>query len=466
MAPTALGREWWPADAYDRADLPERVLMFGTGMLLRALVATAVDDANRAGAFHGGVVALQSTANGCAPALTRQHGLFTLVERGFSAGAPVERTRLVGSITRGLVAADDWPAARDLVARPELRVIVSNVTEAGLCLDDRDVYGGDPNAVPVSFPGKLTDLLHTRFQRSPDAPPMSVIPAELIPDNGPRLRELVHAMVGRHKYGREFHDWIARRVRFASSLVDRITTGRPAAADHAALSARLGYSDEILTVTEPDALWAVETDSDALRQSFPINDGTRMIFARDISFYRDRKLRLLNAAHTALAPLALLSGIATVRAATQHAQLGPLWRHMLFEELVPGSGVPRDDATAYAQTVWDRFANPWLEHQWSTIATNQREKTRIRVIPSIVEFCAQRGRVPQGLALALAAHVRFLNLDPHALGHAAEWSADLTAIPGLVDATARWLAAIDRDGVASAIGALLNAPRSTEASSR
>jgi len=117
-----LSAAHWPTGAYRREDLPERVLQFGTGMLLRALCATFVDAANTAGTFSGRSVVIQSTPHGQARALNAQDGLFTLVERGLEHGAPVERTRLIGAISRALIADAEWPAVRDLVARPELQV--------------------------------------------------------------------------------------------------------------------------------------------------------------------------------------------------------------------------------------------------------------------------------------------------------------------------------------------------------
>src|SRR5437016_12363283 len=168
-----LSAAHWPTGAYRREDLPERVLQFGTGMLLRALCATFVDAANTAGTFSGRSVVIQSTPHGQARALNAQDGLFTLVERGLEHGAPVERTRLVGSISRALVADTQWDVVRELVARPELRVIVSNVTEAGFRLD-------------AGFPARLTDLLHTRFARRPDGPPVFAIPTGRVDDTGPR----------------------------------------------------------------------------------------------------------------------------------------------------------------------------------------------------------------------------------------------------------------------------------------
>jgi tagaturonate reductase len=417
-------------------DLPERVLMFGTGMLLRALVAAAVDDANRTGAFRGGIVAVESTGSGRAELLNQQHGVFTLVERGLRDGAPFESTRLIGSITRGIAAASDWPAIRELVARPELQVIVSNVTEVGLSLDDRDAGRRDRNVAPAGYPAKLTELLHARFHSKAFSSPLLVIPTELIPDNGPRLSALVGEVAARRALGNDFSDWIAGNVRFCSSLVDRITTGNPAT---------------LVSVTEPHALWAVEGNPDALRASFPIDDGRRVVFAPDITSWRERKLRLLNGAHTALAPVALLAGVPTVRAATEHPGLGAFFRRVLFDELVPGSGLPEDGAESYARAVWERFCNPWLDHAWSVIVANQGEKMRIRVVPSIVGFCQRRNEVPQGLALALAAHLRFLNMNLGELGNEALWGARLDAIPGLAGATGRWLNVIENDGIKHAL---------------
>src|SRR5256712_4183151 len=331
-----LSKAHWPSGAYRRAELPERVLQFGTGMLLRAVCATAVDAANAAGAFRGRIVVVQSTPHGQASTLNAQDGLFTLVERALERAQPLERMRLVGSISRALVADAEWQAVRDVVARPELQVIVSNVTEATFRLD-------------AAFPPSLTDLLYTRFERLPDVPPLCVIPTELVDDNGPRLAAMVDRLADGLERGPEFREWLARRVRFCSSLVDRITTGTPAADGQALLERRLGYAHAPLPVPQPPSLWAVEADPAALRAAFAIDVAPdAVIFAADIGFYRERKLRLLNGAHTVTAPLALLAGVRTVREAAEHPRLGPFLRHILFEEIVPGIDLPADAATAFA----------------------------------------------------------------------------------------------------------------------
>ena len=348
------------APAYDRSGLPERVLMFGTGMLLRSLVAASVDSANRAGVFRGGIVALQSASSthDRADELNRASGRFSLIERGLDDGILIERGRVIGSITRALKLGRDQQAILELVAQPELQVIVSNTSEAGF----------------PALAAELAPLLRHRFARLPEAPPLLIIPTELIPDNGAMLRRAVEQLVP-----------LPPSVHFCASLVDRITT-----------------AEGLLTIAEPYALWAIEGDPDLLGDTFPIADGKRVVFAPDISYYRERKLTLLNGAHTALAPLAIAAGIRTVHEATEHPVVGRFFQRLLFEELVPGSGLDQGDAREYAAQVWERFRNPLLEHEWRVIATNQAEKLAHRVLPVVRRYQA-RGRLPEGLALCLAA---------------------------------------------------------------
>src|SRR5213080_1050177 len=466
--PRLSGRHW-PESAYRRSELPERVLQFGTGMLLRAVCAAAVDAANAAGAFRGRIVVVQSTPHGQASTMNAQDGLFTLVERGLERGQPLERTRLIGSISRALLADAEWHAVRNVVARPELQVIVSNVTEGAFRLD-------------AAFPPRLTDLLYTRFERLPDGPQVFVIPTELVDDNGPRLAAMVDRLADGLGQGPEFRKWLGARVRFCSSLVDRITTGMPAPDVRGALEQRLGYADALLPVTEPHALWAIEADPAELRTTFAIDVlPESVIIAPDIGFFRERKLRLLNGAHTATAPLALLAGVRTVREAAEHPRLGAFLRHILFEEIVPATDLPPDAAVAFAGTVIDRFRNPWLDHEWRVIAANQTAKLRLRVVPSLTGFARKRGAggiTPQGLALGLAAYLQWARSHPagdtdlplierhwrtattlqglaaSALADADLWGVNLAELPGLLEATTRWLVLLECHGVDAALAAL------------
>jgi len=414
----------WRERAYDRDALPERVLQFGTGVLLRSICAAAVDAANRAGTFGGRIVVVQSTPGGRAAALNAQHGLFTLLERGIAGGEMVERDTLVGAISRALVAETQWDAVRAIAATPELRVVVSNVTEAGFRLDEPEPKPGNPARVPASFPAKLTDLLYTRFTRLPHGPRLLVIPTELVPGNGPLLAGMVAELASRYGNAHEFQAWVGTQVHFCSSLVDRITTGLPEPSLRDTIESGLGYRDGLLTLTEPYSLWAVEGAPGELREAFPIDAASphAVVFAPDIGFYAERKLRLLNGAHTAVAPLALMAGVPTVREAVQHPRLGSFLRETLFKEILPSTDLPPDEAVAFARSVIDRFGNPWLVHEWRMIAINQLAKLRLRLVPSLIGFHAHRGELPPGLMLSLAASLRFARtVEPPSAGEGKGW---------------------------------------------
>src|SRR4051812_46273647 len=150
--------------------LPERAVQFGTGGLLRGLVDVMIDDANRAGAFNGRVVAIASTASGRDARINRQNGLFTLVVQGLERGAEVRECRVIGSVRRAIAAADEWDQVLACARNPWLDVIFSHTTEVGITLDEPDA-AAFPVGAPASFPGKLTAFLHERarcFAFAPD----------------------------------------------------------------------------------------------------------------------------------------------------------------------------------------------------------------------------------------------------------------------------------------------------------
>jgi tagaturonate reductase len=241
-----------------------------------------------------------------------------------------------------------------------------------------------------------------------------------------------------------FRRWLSAHVRFCSSLVDRITTGAPPANERAALEAGLGYSDALLTVAEPYSFWAIEGDPPALRNAFPIDvQPESVVFAPDIGFYEERKLRLLNATHTPQSSGAP-GGIRTVREGLDHPKLGAFLRRILFDEIIPATDLPAEAAVQFAHAVIERFCNPWLEHEWRTISTNQEAKMRIRVEPLIVAFTNRRQRAPEGLALACAAHLTLLRAPMETL-------AEASRLPGFVAAVARCSTVIAQEGVEGAL---------------
>src|SRR5258706_4748737 len=169
--------------------LPEKVLQFGTGVLLRGLPDYFIDKANRNGIFNGRIVVVKSTSQGSAGAFDQQDGLYTLCVRGIDKGAMMDEMIINSSISRVLAAREDWTAILKCAHDPGMKVIISNTTEVGIVLTDDDIT----LSPPASFPGKLLAFLHERYRalNGSEDSGMVIIPTELIVDNGRQLRSVV-----------------------------------------------------------------------------------------------------------------------------------------------------------------------------------------------------------------------------------------------------------------------------------
>src|SRR5690606_6474051 len=146
---TLNGNVQAPAAAH--LQLPEKVLQFGTGVLLRGLPDYFIDKANKAGLFNGRVVVVKSTGKGSTDAFAAQDGLYTLCIRGIEQGRKVEENILNAAISRVLSASAEWPSVLQCAENEALEIVISNTTEVGISLTDDDVHA----APPASFPGKL-----------------------------------------------------------------------------------------------------------------------------------------------------------------------------------------------------------------------------------------------------------------------------------------------------------------------
>jgi tagaturonate reductase len=384
-------------------DLPERAVQFGTGALLRGFVDDFVHGANVRGAFNGRIVAIASTGSARDRALRNQDGLYTLVVEGIERGAPMRECRIISSISRAISAADEWNSVLELARQPLLEFVFSNTTEVGIVADEDS---GAEDAPPKSFPAKLTRFLFERanaFDYAADRG-VTVIPCELIEDNGARLKAIVVSIARRWDLGTTFLEWLENDVPFCNTLVDRIVPGAPRDADVERLNTLLGYDDALLTTCEPYRLFAIEGD-DALRAKLTWAIDSGIIVAKDIAPYRKRKVHLLNGAHTLLVPVALQMGCETVRDAMMQPSISRFVRHAMLQEIAPYLEV--EGAEEFAEAVLDRFRNPHIRHALVDITLQATMKTRVRVVPSVQRYVERTGTAPQSLAFGFAA---FLNL--------------------------------------------------------
>jgi tagaturonate reductase len=357
---------------------PETILQFGAGRFLRAFADLFVHHANQEGQAVGGVVIVQSTGDDRAAAVNRQGGRYHVVVRGLEDGQVVDRVEESASVRRALVAATQWDDVLAVARSPELRVILSNTTEAGYDLDPLD----RPDEVPPrSFPAKLLTVLHARFEAG--RPGVTVIPCELRDHNAELLRGLVLALAADWRKSDAFLGWLREECAWLNTLVDRIVTGAPR--EHPLLA-----QDALLATCEPYALWAIQDHPKAGR----FLRHPKVVWTPDVLPYFLRKVRILNGAHTALLVKAAPRGFRTVREAVSDPELAAWLERLLFEEVVPVLEGRVEEPAAFARQTLERFHNPFLEHKLSDIAANHAAKVAVRLVPTRDEFRAKFGRTP------------------------------------------------------------------------
>jgi tagaturonate reductase len=356
---------------------PESILQFGSGRFLRAFADLFIHHANTAGHAVGRVVIVQSTGDERAGGLNAQHGKYHVVVRGYEGGNVVDRVEECGSVSRALHAGTQWDEVLALARSPHLHTIISNTTEAGFKLDADD----EPtDAVPKSFPAKLLAGL----------PGVTVIPCELIEGNAKLLADQLATLSADWNDPVRFANWVARECVFLHTLVDRIVTGTPA--DHPLLA-----TDPMVIVAEPFAFWALE---DHPRSAFTFPHPA-IVRTPDVMPYFLRKVRILNAAHTALLIKAKPRGFAIVRDAVNDPELGAwLWR-LLAEEIVPTLDGRVDAPLRFAEQTVERFKNPFLDHKFADIALHHESKVKVRLVPTRDEYTAKFGKVPPLLSEVL-----------------------------------------------------------------
>ncbi|HEX8609271.1 MAG TPA: hypothetical protein VF679_11580 [Pedobacter sp.] len=115
-------------------ELPEKVLQFGTGVLLRGLPDYFIDKANKNDKFNGRIVVVKSTGKGGLSSFQEQDKLYTICIRGIEGDEVVEKNIVSSAISRVLDAKTNWDAILEFAMNPELRLIISNTTEVGLVL--------------------------------------------------------------------------------------------------------------------------------------------------------------------------------------------------------------------------------------------------------------------------------------------------------------------------------------------
>ena len=389
-------------------ELPDKVLQFGTGVLLRGLVDYFIDKANRQGIFNGRIVVVKSTDSGDATAFEKQDNLYTLCVRGLADGEKIEENIISSAISRVLSAKQDWKEILKYAHNRHLQIIISNTTEVGLTLVKESIHQSPPS----SYPAKLLAFLYERYQAFAGAAEagMIIIPTELITDNGKKLFHMIEDLAHFNHLDEDFIQWLKEHNRFCNSLVDRIVPGRPSGEALNQLQNELGYEDELLSVCKVYRLWAIEGDyhEKNILSFFEADEG--VIIEPHIEIYKELKLRLLNGTHTLTCGLAYLSGFTTVKEGMNDALLSTFVSDLMLKEIAQAIPYPIPDSTAheFGMKVLDRFRNAYLQHQWLNITLQYTSKMKMRNIPVLIRYYELYDTTPKNFAFGFAAYLLFM----------------------------------------------------------
>ena len=467
------------------------VTQFGEGNFLRAFADYMIDVANEQGVFDGGVAVIKPIPYGSFELFDEQDNAYTVVLRGLVNGERVVEHRIVGAITDTIDPFADYETFLNLAKDENLQFVISNTTEAGIVYDETDKF---ENCPANSFPGKLTQFLYARYNffKGETSCGLIILPVELIDENGAKLKSCVLKLISLWKLDPKFADWVSETCIFCNTLVDRIVSGYPK--DEADIIERdlLGYRDALLVVGEPFGIWVIaHPRHKEVREKFPLDRaGMPLVFTDDYRPYRERKVRILNGAHTSISPIGFLSGKDTVAEAMEDKRIHAFINAAIYEDIAPAMPLPitQEEITEFIE----RFKNPFIRHELLSISLNSVSKWKARVLQSLKDNYAKTQNLPTYLAFSLAALTTFYRLgaeredgcligqrdgksfpirdDAHVLNFFFErisepvetfvpaflatqefWGEDLNEINGMTEHIITYLDAIEKDGMYKAL---------------
>lgn len=379
----------------------EKIIQFGEGGFLRGFVDWMLQILNETTDFKASVVVVQPIEKGLCDLLEEQGCRYTHIMRGLKNGAPVVETKAIDVISRTVQPYRDFESFLALADNPDFRFVVSNTTESGIVYVDTD----SPEKAPyISFPAKVTLLLKRRFEQALRG--FIFLPCELIDKNGEILKNCILQYARKWGLGEEFCTWVETENTFCNTLVDRIVTGYPKDEE-----LELKQTDHLLNTSELFHLWVIESEKSLLSEIPFDKTDLNVILTNDLERYRTRKVRILNGAHTAMIPYALLCGVKTVKECMEDETISEFVKQCVFEEIIPTLDLPKEELLSYSKEVFERFNNPYICHFCASISLNSVSKFKVRVLPSLLEYIRRTGEMPDKLLTSFAKLIEFYKTD-------------------------------------------------------
>jgi tagaturonate reductase len=371
-----------------------KIAQYGEGNFLRAFADYYFDVLNEQGGNYA-VSIIKPCDQGSLDNFVKQKNLYHVVLRGMENGAPVEKIRKI-SIVKEVMEYSDKDAYERLATDSQLKLIISNTTEAGIYFSEKDTLDDLRDS---SYPAKLTVFLFKRFLSGQAG--VYMLPVELINNNADKLRACVSQYIRLWNLPEAFAQWNERENFYCNTLVDRIVSGYPKN-EEGRFEKILNEKDKLLAVGEPFGLWVIENKGNLSQLLREGKHGTEVMLVDNIDFYKKRKVRVLNGSHTNMVFISLWNGAKSVFDVMNNDRLQSFVKQTLNDEIIPFVSSDSQKTTAYAAEVLERFENPFINHQLISISLNSVSKWKARVLPSFLDYYKKFCKVPRNLTLGLA----------------------------------------------------------------
>ena len=394
---------------------PTRILQFGEGNFLRAFTDWIVHKMNKEIGFNTGVDVVQPLPGGMAGMLNDQDGLYHVYLKGIKNGKPIKEFTLVDCINVGINPYTEFEKYEQSYLNPDLRFVFSNTTEAGIAMEESDTLDMLP---PVSFPGKVAALLYKRFKAFEGAADKGLIffACELIDKNGDMLKKYVLQHAQNWNLETEFTQWVNESCAFCNTLVDRIVPGFPKD-EIVEIQQTLGFEDNLVVVGEYFHFWVIEAP-EWVQKEFPAEKaGLDVKFVKDMTRFREQKVQVLNGCHTGSYAVSYLSGLETVREAFENLEVGNFMKELVYDEVLPGLKGSEKELQTFAHKILERFRNPYIRHQWQSIALNAMSKWETRNLPSMLNYYQAHQMLPQKQVFSLAAMIAYFKGEANGVSY-------------------------------------------------
>ena len=472
----------------EKVERPVKILQFGEGNFLRAFVDWQIDIANEKGVMNAGVAICKPRPvsghdTGVIERLQHQDGLYHTYLEGVENREVKRDVRLVKSVMDAFNPYEEYAKYESYILSPELKIVISNTTEAGIRYEEGDDLTACP---PKSYPAKVTALLYKRFKHFNGDPDkgLAIICCELIEDNGSTLHEYVIKHAEYNKLGQDFIDWVEANCIFCDTLVDRIVPGFPRDTINE-IKEEIGYDDDLVVKAELYHLWAIGgPDYKRVAEVFPLDKaGLHVIFMPSIKQFRDKKVRILNGSHTGMVTMGLMMGCETVMDAFNTPAIEKFVNDMVAEEVIPMIEEDQAELKEFAASILERFYNPYIKHMLKSISLNSLSKWEARNYPTVKDNWFKAGKVAEHECMTFAALMAYYSpkssFEPDdtaefvayirnnwnsedlegtlskIVKESGIFTVDFSEVPGFIPTVAKYLKDIEELGMAAALDKFL-----------